>query len=242
MKAMLILFLFVLISAACGRGKSSEGAPSESPQQTRNEATADKLTQSEEQKKSEASKRLSKTWQAATYKGLTVGQSTREDMLRILGEPIRSFVWESYLYLDENHPEAWVNYSFGGIGELSGQFSIDIENRTGKIMEMTLYPDKLSKEEAIHYFGDDYIITTYAFCPDDKEGYFSESRPIYEAKEGNAIVEYRSRGIAFWDEDDVREISYVGKDGFGLRSKKECWKELAATKERIRRIKKSQKK
>lgn len=152
-----------------------------------------------------------KEWQPATYKGLIMGTSTRDDMLRILGEP-KDF--SEYKELEKNsEPNAEIEYFYDNAGEFSGDLIIGVNNSSKKIMWIRLRPQKLSKEEAISHFGNDYIITRYDFddCIDNMEG-----SPIFESPDGQVVlIEYRKRGIFFGlklkNEDQVDEVSYISK-------------------------------
>jgi len=114
--------------------------------------------------------------------------------------------------------EAW--YIYDGVGELPGEFTVMVDTLSNKIIGMYLNPNDLSKEKAIKYFGNDYIVTKYDFCPSDDE----ESAPVYESRSGAvSYVEYRSRGIALLIGygDKVDEVYYVYKR-IGWPSKKMC--------------------
>jgi hypothetical protein len=117
----------------------------------------------------------------------------------------------------EDH-EAW--YIYDGVGELPGEFTVMVDTVSNKIIGMYLNPNDLSKEKAIKYFGNDYIVTKYDFCPSDDE----ESAPVYESRSGGAsYIEYRSRGIALLIGygDKVDEVYYVYKR-IAWPSKKMC--------------------
>ena len=153
----------------------------------------------------------SRAWKPATYRGLTVGRSSRADMYRVFGKAKRLDDFK------EDH-EAW--YIYEGVGELPGEFTVMVNTVSNKIIGMYLTPNDLSKEKAIKYFGNDYTVTKYDFCPSDDE----ESAPVYESRSGAAsYIEYRSRGIALLIGygDKVDEVYYVYKR-IGWLSKKMC--------------------
>ena len=117
----------------------------------------------------------------------------------------------------EDH-EAW--YIYEGVGELPGELTVMVNTVSNKIIGMYLSPNDLSKEKAITYFGNDYVVTKYDFCPSDDE----ESAPVYESSSGAvSYVEYRSRGIALLIGygNKVDEVYYVHKR-IGWPSKKMC--------------------
>lgn len=149
-------------------------------------------------------------WRAAVYRTLIVGKSTREDMLRTLGQPL--FAGPPNLQTKTDaHREIWNNYEIGG--ELPGKLTVIVDQHSGIIMGIDLYPENLTREEAIRYFGKDYIVTRYDFdnCLSADAG---ESAPLYESPTGAVTnIEYRSRGIALGINGmgKVDQINYVSK-------------------------------
>ena len=157
-----------------------------------------------------------RTWQAATYRGLTIGKSKRADVLRVLGEPQRQDTPVGQSPKDPN-PEVW--YVYKGAAEFLGDLTVVIEKRTGVVARIDLSPEDLSKADAIKHFGPDYILTRYAFdeCLGDEE-----SAPIYESPTGQLLeIEYRQRGIAVSvnEAGKVNTISFVSKPLGALASK-----------------------
>lgn len=147
-------------------------------------------------------------WHAATYRGLTIGKSTRADMLRVFGKPQWSGPPGDQMEGDPD-PEVW--YDYEGVAEFTGKLTVIVDERSNVILGIDLYPENLSKEEAIKHFGDDYVITRYDFdiCLGNEE-----SAPLYESPNGEIkIIEYRERGIAigFNYQDKVEHIQYVSK-------------------------------
>ena len=146
-------------------------------------------------------------WKPAKFRTLVMGRSKRTDMLRLLGRPIWSGRPISEPENDAN-PEVWNDYDSGG--EFPGKLSVVLKKRTGVIVSIYLYPTKLTKDEAIKHFGNDYAETRYDYdsCLGNEE-----SAPLYESPNGKIrFVEYRSRGIAIGLDDDlsrVRDISYL---------------------------------
>lgn len=149
-------------------------------------------------------------WGTATYKGLIIGKSTRADMLRVLGEPEWSGPPSNQGKVDQN-PEIWNTYK--GSGDFPGQTTVVIDKHSSVILSIDLYPEALSKEEAIRRLGDHYIKTRYDLdmCLSTDGG---ESAPLYESPNGEIeIIEYRSRGIAIRVnyQGNVDHIQYVNK-------------------------------
>jgi hypothetical protein len=145
-------------------------------------------------------------WHAAAYRGLTVGKSTRADMLRVLGQPkwSRTSPGEA-----DNEPQGDVWNNYERVGEFPGITNVVVDARRAVITRIEFYPERLTKEEAIAHYGRGFIITRYDF---DRCGGDEESEPIYESPNGPLVsVEYRSRGIAIsiGNKDMVTKISYV---------------------------------
>lgn len=158
--------------------------------------------------RSAKAKPLQSEWQAATYRGLIIGKSTRADMFRIFGKP-KLIDTPADQVEDEPNPEVWYEYERGG--EFLGEPTFVVDKRSGMILRIDLYTRDLSKEEAIKHFGCDYIVTKYSF--DDCLGN-EESAPLYESPNGSITeIEYRARGIAISVDNNgsVKQISYVSK-------------------------------
>ena len=129
-------------------------------------------------------------------------------MLRIFGKP----KWSGPPGDQEKrvpNPEVWHEYDEAG--EFPGTLTIIVDKHSGVILEMSLSPKHLSKEEAIKHFGSDYRLTRY-----DSDNCLSdgESVTLYESPNGEDLrIEYRKRGlaIAINYEGRVNQISYVNK-------------------------------
>ena len=152
-----------------------------------------------------AGTKLNSEWNAATYRGLTMGRSTERDLIQILGQP----TWWEVLEENKSHPERWFHYDRGG--DFPGELVINVANRSRVILRMTLHPKDLSVQEAIKRFGENHVVTRYEFCPGFDE---EDSGPIYENPSGQLrYIEYRKRGIALLvgDNDKVDYILYVSE-------------------------------
>lgn len=152
-----------------------------------------------------SSEQASRVWRPATYRGLIMGKSTRVDMLRVLGKPN----WTELFEEEKVKPVVWYHYE--GQGELPGDLVVHVDKRSGIIHWMALYTKNLSKDEAITHFGNDYIITRYDF--DDCLG-DADAAPVYESPSGSIInIEYRNRGIAVAVDEAGRvdDIGYVSE-------------------------------
>lgn len=146
-------------------------------------------------------------WGAANFRGLIVGKSNRAAMLRILGQPKWSRAQKEE-EADEDAPqEVWNNYD--GVGEFPGPTTVVLDKRTGVIIRIDFFPEKLTREQAIAHFGRNYITMRYDFdpCPGSEE-----DEPVYESPSGPLTsIEYRARGIAVLVgyKNLVTKISYV---------------------------------
>ncbi len=154
-------------------------------------------------KSSGVQKQLNSKWHPAVYKQLIIGKSTHADMIRIFGEP----KWAEEFDESTGSREQWFHYESGG--EFPGELVFNVDEKSGVIQRIILHPTKLSKDEAIKHFGENYKLTRYEFCKGFED---EESAPIYETPAGQFLtVEYRIKGIAVAldKKDEVKYISYV---------------------------------
>jgi hypothetical protein len=157
------------------------------------------------------------TWQPGTYKGLVVGKSTYQDMIKILGNPISSVPAAD----QEEHIIIWNDYKIID-GELVGRLGVKTDKRNNLITGISILPNNLNKDEVIRYFGNDYQITKYKFCDKtDKD----EASPIFATSEDSDLeyLEYRAKGIIINSiyNNKVTSINFVSKP-IGLQSISEC--------------------
>ncbi len=175
-----------------------------------------KAQQPEAQHSASTTLQAGREWRAATYRGLTVGKSTSADILRVFGKAHWSGP-PGDQPKDDPNPEVWNEYEGGGA--FPGKLTVVVDKRSGIIQRIDLYPEDLTKEQAIKYFGDDYITTRYDFDECLSDG---ESAPLYESPNGEFIsIEYRGRGIAIAVnyQGKVNHINYVCKPIGALSSK-----------------------
>ncbi|MBP6214094.1 MAG: hypothetical protein KA447_13720 [Pyrinomonadaceae bacterium] len=154
-------------------------------------------------------------WCEGTYRGLTAGQSTFADMVRILGQPSSSGPAE------DDPKSLWNDY--GKIsGEVAGRLAIITDKSTKKIVWISIAPDEMTKQQVIELFGPDFQEMGYSFCTSTAD---ETSLPIYEDKDSTQLrnIEYRSRGISIsvGFRDQVTDILFVSEPA-GLASRKEC--------------------
>ncbi len=152
-------------------------------------------------------------WCPAEYRGLVIGSSTRDDMLRILGHPAQSEVLGE---ADDTAREVWHHYQSGG--EIPGSLVV-VEGRSRQITGVSLYPHDLSREDIVQKLGGGYVETRYDFdlCLGDEE-----SAPLFESKDGSVVMlEYRLRGLAIAVDDSgrVREVFYLSRPYGAERSR-----------------------
>jgi len=165
-----------------------------------------------------------KKWQPATYKGLIMGTSTYDDMLRILGSPEDVVPSEKERKKDkkfENSPLQEVWYYYNTDGEIPGKVIVGVNHRTKRIIRITIRPQdaNLSKEKVVEHYGNDYVITRYSL--DDCLGDW-DSAPIYESPDGQIKrLEYREKGISvsLGDKDVVNHITYESESPGSSESK-----------------------
>ena len=171
-------------------------------------------------------------WRPATYRGLTIGKSTRADMLWILGKPLSSGP-----SADQDPPKPIIWNDYGMIkGELPGRLAVEVDSRNDRIVSISIAPEQMSKEDAIRYFGKEYLLMGYEFCP--SQSLDADVGLVYEDPKSSSIdyLEYRSRGIAIHldYQGNVNAIYYV-YEPIGLASKAECKRAVG----RLSRLKRS---
>ena len=158
-------------------------------------------------------------WRPGTYRGLTVGKSTRADMLRTLGPPLSSSP-----AADQDPPQPIIWNDYGTIhGDLSGQLAVEVDSRDNKIVSISVAPKHMSKADAIKYFGKDYSLMGYESCPGQAPE--ADVGFVYENPKSADIdyLEYRARGIAIHlDYQGNVDAIYFVNEPIGLGSKAEC--------------------
>jgi hypothetical protein len=170
----------------------------------------------------QGAKSKSPSWRPATYQGLTIGKSTRADMLRVLGKPLSSGP-----SADQSPPRPIIWNDYGRIeGELSGRLAVEVDSRNNRVVSVFISTDNMSREDVIKYFGNDYLLMGYDFCKDQPDS--GGVGIVYENPASHEIqyIEYRSRGIAIHvDQGRVSGIYFVSGP-MGLVSESECRKEI----------------
>jgi hypothetical protein len=169
-------------------------------------------------------------WGAGNFRGLIIGKSTKADMLRRFGKPR----WSQTKPEDREEKEreekertrdrdqsarrvTWNHYE--NIGELPGITNIATDTRTGVIVRIDFFPERLTRDEAIARFGPNYLVRRYEFDRCDRD---EDHESLYESANGSLLtLEYRSRGVALLiqSNDLVSTIRYVNAPIGSLRSK-----------------------
>jgi hypothetical protein len=142
-------------------------------------------------------------WGAAQYKGFTIGKATRRDMIRNLGKPDRVEIPSGKGTSQE------ILYHYNVAGDFVGELVVIVNRKNKIVKEIIIYPSKMTKDDAIKQFGDNYRLTQYEFDECLSDG---ESVPIYESPNGQLkYIEYREKGIAIAIDykDVVTDIRYV---------------------------------
>lgn len=146
-------------------------------------------------------------WRSSTYRGLEVGKSTRQDMLRVLGKPEASVVPQKRI---TTNPNTIIAFHYGGPKGSSGNLIVGLEKATSTIAWIETIPENRSRDDVIKQFGSNYILTGYK--PDDC---FIDGQPqmLYETSISPmyAQMEYRQIGIAVQlrPNQEVYRIIYI---------------------------------
>jgi len=143
------------------------------------------------------------SWSPAKYHDLTVGVSTRDDVIRELGKPKA---------IGKEQDTGLPTMSYTVTDPVLGTLVVYIEK--GVLDGMTLSPKKqLTKKNIVGLFGSDYITVRYA--PDDcltNDG----SAPIYESPQGSIVhMEYRQLGLAINFRNDQADAIIFTYGPFG---------------------------
>lgn len=144
--------------------------------------------------------RPTKHWAPAVYHGLTVGKSTRKDVLRVLGKP------KSTGRAAESDPPM-LSYGYDVADPVKGNIGIYFQ---GEIVDsMAVYPDtSITKEDVVRIFGQHYLLVRYSGENCLGSG---GAGPMYEDPNGDIKhMEYRDKGIAVnFLYTEVEAILYV---------------------------------
>lgn len=157
-------------------------------------------------------------WRPALVQGLRVGEATREEVLARLGEPDRI---ESYSAEQTGgNPIEWLIYEKPIESRFPGYAIVWIDGQTGRLTEVTITPQKLSRDRLLEELGTAFQMTRYSFCTDLDDG---EAAPIYEDPSGSLeYMEFRDLGISvlFDWRGDVQQLRFLSVS-FGI-TREEC--------------------
>jgi len=141
-----------------------------------------------------------RSWMPAVYHDLTVGVSTKDDVLRVLGKPKA---------IGKEQDTGLPTMTYVVTDPVPGVLTVYVQK--GVLDGMTLSLKKrLSKREIIRLFGSDYIAVQYD--TDDCLGK-GGAAPIYESPNGPIKhLEYRDKGIGvIFHESEAVAIAFVSK-------------------------------
>lgn len=141
----------------------------------------------------------SRVWKPAVYRGLVMGESSREDVLQKLGTP-------QYEGREQDTGVPIMSYSV--TDPEPGELAVYIRNRV--LRGMTLTPARPPKKtELIRKLGSDFLNVHYSFDECLSEG---GTAPLYQDPNGRfERIEYRSRGLSLIiDNDEVQAIVFAG--------------------------------
>ena len=142
----------------------------------------------------------SKVWVPAVYHGLVMGQSTREDIVKVLGKP-------KWIGKEQDTGIPIIEYVVRD--PIPGTLTVYFRGRS--VDGMNLHPDQeLTKKDIVHLLGTDYLSVRYALDDCMAEG---DTAPICEAVDGPIEhMEYRDRGLAaILNDGKVESIAFVAK-------------------------------
>jgi hypothetical protein len=141
-----------------------------------------------------------RSWSPATYHDLTVGLSTKDDVLRVLGKPNT---------IGKEQDTGLPTMTYIVADPVPGVLTVYVPK--GVLDGMTLSLKKqLSKSEIVRLFGSGYIAVQYD--TDDCLG-DGGAAPIYESPNGPIKhLEYRDKGIGvIFHEGEAAAIVFVSK-------------------------------
>lgn len=157
---------------------------------------------------------VNRQWRSATYRGLEVGKSTRQDMLRVLGKPKLSVIPQARI---TTNPNTIVAYHYGAQEGYSGEVIVGVEKAAGVIAWIETAPEHSFQEDMIKQFGSDYVLTGYKL-----DDCFIDDQPHYGMLYENpdealsplySNMEYRQLGVAaqFRIPTEVYRVYYISE-------------------------------
>ena len=149
-------------------------------------------------------------WQVPTYKGLTLGKSTRADVARLFGKP----QWSGHPEDEYDNPVAsLLSYEYENVGGFRGRIAIIMKRRSGVVVEVLLHPadeQALTVKQVIDEYGNGYVERgpDLGICPTEKESRYNKSP---KEKQYPYFLVYPRRGMFITINSDqrVQEIAYI---------------------------------
>ena len=182
------------------------------------------------QEKKPVSQQKRKEWQPATWRGLTVGTSTKADVLKLLGKPIR----QDFAEPEDDSDDVW--YIYNDVGDFPGQFTVQIDKVSGHVTAMRIsMTQDVKKEVVLDLLGKDYEIVRSDACPGFEE---LDAAPFYRSSNGSAVnIDYASLGISVSidSKGNVYNVEYRKEPQWLLNSMEECRQELTKQRDKSKR-------
>lgn len=121
----------------------------------------------------------------AEYRGIRMGASRREDVLRVFGEPKTEALGEEQsLYM-----------SYKDIGIVKGRVDVIVDPKSKVVLGLQIYPEKSTLEEVLQLLGPGGVETRWSWATCDEKG-LEEFIPVFIDPSGELIgIEYRHLGI-----------------------------------------------
>ena len=182
------------------------------------------------QEKKTGSQQKRKEWRPATWRGLTVGTSTKADVLKLLGNPIR----KDFAEPEDDSDDVW--YIYNDVGDFPGQFTVQIDKVSDRVTAMRIsMTQDVKKEVVLDLLGKDYEIVRADACPGFEE---LDAAPFYRSSKGTAVnIEYASLGISVSidSKGNVYNVEYLKEPQWLLNSLEECRHELAKQRDKSKK-------
>lgn len=136
----------------------------------------------------------------AEYRGLRMGVSRKEDVLRVFGKPVAEGRGEDgFLYLQ-----------YKGIGVVKGRVDVVVDPKTEIVHDIDLYPENTAVKEVLQLLGPGAVETRWSWATCEEHEFLGFG-PVYIDPAGDLIgIEYRHLGIYIRSLEDgkVDYISY----------------------------------
>jgi hypothetical protein len=147
-------------------------------------------------------------WHSAAYRGLEVGKSRRQEMLRVLGKPKSSVVPQARI---TTNPNTIIAYSYGGPPGYTGNLVVGVEKASGLIAWIETTPEHAFEEDMIKQFGSDHVLVGYKRDDCFLDGqYAMPYETTADPMNPFTRMEYRQLGITIqFNQKEVYRIVYI---------------------------------